>query len=60
MLFMETKTFEWLESELNNASDERDDINNKLDRIIKHLNIKEEDSEELNDDINSDEDEFDL
>jgi len=57
---METKTFEWLESELNNASDERDDINNKLDRIIKHLNIKEEDSEELNDDINSDEDEFDL
>ena len=55
---MENKTQEWLESELNNASDEREEINNKLDKIIKHLNIKEDEPEE--DSFTDSESDFDL
>ena len=55
---METKTFEWLESELNNASDDREELNNKLDLIIKHLDIKEVEPEDIKDEL--DDDEFNL
>jgi len=58
---MEFKTYEWLEQELNDAKDEREDINNKLDKIIKHLNIEDEKEDNLDeDDFSSDSDELDL
>lgn len=57
---METKTFEWLEAELNNASDEREELNNKLDRIIKHLDIKQEEPKPFTDELNDDDEEFNL
>lgn len=54
---MEPKTFEWLETELNNASDDRDEINNKLNAIMKHLKIEEDN---VDDDLNLDDSESDF
>jgi len=56
---MEPATYENIMNEFNNASDDRDDIKNMLNRIIKHLNIKEEPEEEFKDELDNETD-FDL